>query len=159
LVPALAPARVPDGAVTTPLRTRRVERGQHRGAVLDHRRARRALRARFVLRRLPARDGIPLMETGATGRGYAGRRVLVAGSGVAGAASAEVLLGLGAHVVVLDRTETEAVLRLKEAGAAVVLGEEPPADVIAAVDDVVLSPGFAPHSPVARAALAAGLPV
>ncbi len=93
------------------------------------------------------------------GADYAGRRVLVAGSGVAGAASADVLLGLGAHVVVMDRTETPAVARLSAAGAEVVLGEEPPPAILAAVDDVVVSPGFAPHTPVARAALEAGRPV
>jgi UDP-N-acetylmuramoylalanine--D-glutamate ligase len=90
---------------------------------------------------------------------YAGRRVLVAGTGVAGAACAEALLGLDARVVVLDRTESEALTRLKSAGADVVLGEEPPAAMLATIDDVIVSPGFAPHTPVARAAFAAGLPV
>jgi UDP-N-acetylmuramoylalanine--D-glutamate ligase len=78
---------------------------------------------------------------------YAGRRVLVAGSGVAGAASAEVLLTLGATVVLLDRTETDTVARLAAAGVEVVIAEEPPASVLATIDDVVVSPGFAPHTP------------
>ncbi|HEY7222403.1 MAG TPA: UDP-N-acetylmuramoyl-L-alanine--D-glutamate ligase [Micromonosporaceae bacterium] len=90
---------------------------------------------------------------------YAGRRVLVAGSGIAGAACVEVLLELGASVVVLDRTESAALVRLKEAGAEVLLGEAPDPALLAALDDVIVSPGFAPHTPVARAALAAGLPV
>jgi UDP-N-acetylmuramoylalanine--D-glutamate ligase len=90
---------------------------------------------------------------------YAGRRVLVAGTGVAGAASAEVLLGLGARVTVLDRVDSEAVAWLRAVGAAVVLGDEPRPDVLAEIDDVVVSPGFAPHTPVVRAAVAAGLPV
>jgi UDP-N-acetylmuramoylalanine--D-glutamate ligase len=91
--------------------------------------------------------------------GYAGRRVLVAGTGIAGAACADVLLELGARVVVIDRTETATVARLEAAGAQVVLGEAPEAALLAAIDDVIVSPGFAPHTPVVRAALAAGLPV
>jgi UDP-N-acetylmuramoylalanine--D-glutamate ligase len=90
---------------------------------------------------------------------YDGRRVLVAGSGVAGAACVDVLLGLGARVSLLDRSETAAVARLRDAGAEVVLGDEPPAELLAGLDDVIVSPGFAPHTPVVRAALAAGLPV
>ena len=37
--------------------------------------------------------------------------------------------------------------------------DEPDAALMAALDDVIVSPGFAPHTPVARAALRAGLPV
>ncbi len=96
------------------------------------------------------------MTAGAAG--YDGRRVLVAGAGVAGAASAEVLLSLGARVTVMDRVDSDAITRLRAAGAVVVLGEVPP-EVIAATDDVVVSPGFAPHTPLVRAAVAAGLPV
>ena len=92
-------------------------------------------------------------------RAYRGRRVLVAGTGVAGTACAEVLLGLGAQVTVLDRTETEALARLREAGAAAVVGDEPEPALLAEIDDVIVSPGFAPHTPLARAALAAGRPV
>jgi UDP-N-acetylmuramoylalanine--D-glutamate ligase len=94
-----------------------------------------------------------------TGAAYAGRGVLVAGTGIAGAACADVLLGLGARVTVLERRDGDTVSRLRAAGAAVVLGDEPPPEVLAAVDDVVVSPGFAPHTPVVRAAVAAGLPV
>ena len=90
---------------------------------------------------------------------YQGRRVLVAGTGVAGAACVEVLLGLGARVTVLDRTSSAAAVRLQAAGADLVLGDEPPAGLIGKLDDVIVSPGFAPHTPVARAALAAGVPV
>jgi UDP-N-acetylmuramoylalanine--D-glutamate ligase len=90
---------------------------------------------------------------------YEGRSVLVAGTGVAGVACVEVLLRLGARVTVLDRTESEAVARLRAAGAGVVLGDEPGVEVLAGIDDVIVSPGFAPHTPVARAAAAAGLPV
>jgi UDP-N-acetylmuramoylalanine--D-glutamate ligase len=85
--------------------------------------------------------------------------VLVAGAGVAGAACAEVLLGLGALVTVVDRAESEALVRLKAAGADVVIGDEPPAGLLDTLDDVIVSPGFAPHTPVVRAAVAAGCPV
>jgi UDP-N-acetylmuramoylalanine--D-glutamate ligase len=90
---------------------------------------------------------------------YSGRRVLVAGSGVAGAASARVLLDAGAQVTVLDRKDSAALASLRDAGAAAVVADEPPADLLAGVDEVVVSPGFAPHSPLARAVVGAGLPV
>ncbi|HEX6870922.1 MAG TPA: UDP-N-acetylmuramoyl-L-alanine--D-glutamate ligase [Micromonosporaceae bacterium] len=90
---------------------------------------------------------------------YAGRRVLVAGTGVAGAASAEVLLRLGAEVTVLDRADSEAVARLRAAGASVQLGDRPDQPTLAQIDEVVLSPGYAPHTPVAVAAAAAGKPI
>jgi UDP-N-acetylmuramoylalanine--D-glutamate ligase len=61
--------------------------------------------------------------------------------------------------VLLDRAETAALTRLREAGAEIVLGEEPPPEVLARLDDVVVSPGYAPYSPIARAAVAAGLPI
>ena len=90
---------------------------------------------------------------------YEGRRVLVAGTGVAGEASATVLLRAGAEVTVLDRRDGEGVQRLRAAGAIVVLGEQPPDGLVESVDDVVVSPGFAPHSPLAVACRAAGTPV
>jgi UDP-N-acetylmuramoylalanine--D-glutamate ligase len=88
---------------------------------------------------------------------YAGRRVLVAGTGIAGTAAAEVLLSLGARVSVVDRTDNEALARLREAGATALVGDG--VEAVGAVDDVVVSPGFAPHTPLARAAVAAGRPV
>src|SRR5262249_36761779 len=81
------------------------------------------------------------------------------GAGVAGAACADVLLSLGARVAMLDRSATATIERLREAGATVVLGDEPPASVWDEVDDLVVSPGYAPHTPVVRAAMAAGKPV
>jgi UDP-N-acetylmuramoylalanine--D-glutamate ligase len=90
---------------------------------------------------------------------YGGRKILVAGTGVAGEASATVLLRLGADVTVVDRRDGEAVERLRAAGAAVILAEVPPADLVGSVDEVVVSPGFAPDSPLARLAEAAGTPV
>lgn len=91
--------------------------------------------------------------------GYAGRRVLVAGARVAGAAAARALLRLGAHVVVVDRSASAETEALAEAGAAVVIADEPPAGLLDGVADVVVSPGFAPHHPLAVAALATGLDV
>jgi UDP-N-acetylmuramoylalanine--D-glutamate ligase len=90
---------------------------------------------------------------------YEGRRVLVAGAGIAGAACADVLLDVGATVTVLDRADGEALARLRGRGATVLLGAEPPASAWAEVDDLIVSPGFAPHTPVVRAAVAAGKPV
>jgi UDP-N-acetylmuramoylalanine--D-glutamate ligase len=90
---------------------------------------------------------------------YAGRRVLVAGTGVAGRAAAEVLLQLGAEVTVIDRAENEVLAQLRAAGAAVIVDDLPPDGLLAGLNDVVVSPGFAPHSPLVGAALAAGRPV
>lgn len=95
-------------------------------------------------------------------RRYAGRRVLVAGVGVAGAASARALLAAGAQVTVVDGRDSETLAELAEAGAAgFVDAELGPASLAhaPAVTDVVLSPGFAPHHPLAAAAVAAGLDV
>ena len=66
---------------------------------------------------------------------------------------------MGARVTVLDRVDGEAVERLRAAGATAVLGDAPGPEVLAAIDDVVVSPGFAPHTPVVRAAEAVGIPV
>ena len=85
--------------------------------------------------------------------------MLVAGSGVTGAACVEALLSVGADVSVLDRTSGPALERLRDAGAAVILGDEPPPPVWDDLDDLIVSPGFAPHTPVVRAAVAAGKPV
>jgi UDP-N-acetylmuramoylalanine--D-glutamate ligase len=93
-----------------------------------------------------------------TGSPYEGRRVLVAGAGVAGAACARVLMRLGADVTVADR-DLDLLDTLGQEGAVVFVGDEPTAGLLAAVDEVVVSPGFAPHSPLVRAAFAAGLPV
>lgn len=96
-----------------------------------------------------------------TGR-YAGRRVLVAGAGVAGAASARALLAAGSEVVVADRRDSPILAELAEAGAKVRvepdLGDAALA-LLGGVEDVVISPGFAPHHPLAAAAVAAGLDV
>jgi UDP-N-acetylmuramoylalanine--D-glutamate ligase len=84
------------------------------------------------------------------------RRFLIAGAGVAGAASARVLLDLGADVTVLDRADGTVLADLRAAGARTVVGNEVD---LTGVTDVVLSPGFAPHHPLAVAATSAGLDV
>jgi UDP-N-acetylmuramoylalanine--D-glutamate ligase len=76
-----------------------------------------------------------------------GRRVLVVGLGVSGAAAARALRDAGAHVVTLDERSPEADLRDQD-------------DVdLTAVDLVVASPGWPPSAPVLRTAVHAGLPV
>jgi len=82
---------------------------------------------------------------------------------VAGAAAAEALLRLGAEVTVVDRTASDRTAALADAGARVIVAADPAvqrdAVDLAAVDEVVVSPGFAPHHPLAAAAVAAGLDV
>jgi UDP-N-acetylmuramoylalanine--D-glutamate ligase len=92
--------------------------------------------------------------------GYPDRTVLVVGTGISGAAAARVLLQLGARVRVCDRADSDALAALRELGAqAVVAGDGLPSGLLDGVHDVVVSPGVAPHTPIARAALAAGLDV
>jgi UDP-N-acetylmuramoylalanine--D-glutamate ligase len=89
--------------------------------------------------------------------GYAGRPVLVAGARVAGIAAARALLRAGAAVTVVDRQDVPALADLAAAGARTVVGDG--LDELAGVRDVVVSPGFAPHHPLAAAAVAGGLDV
>jgi UDP-N-acetylmuramoylalanine--D-glutamate ligase len=90
---------------------------------------------------------------------YAGRKVVVAGARVAGAACARVLLGLGAEVTVVDRTESDNIRALAEAGARVVITDQPDDEVFDGVSDLVVSPGFAPHHPLVVAAAARNLDI
>jgi UDP-N-acetylmuramoylalanine--D-glutamate ligase len=90
---------------------------------------------------------------------YAGRRVVVAGARVAGAASARVLIHLGADVTVVDRAASANTQALADEGALVVIADEPPADLFDGVSDLVVSPGFAPHHPLVAAASARGLDI
>ncbi|SDD19074.1 UDP-N-acetylmuramoyl-L-alanine--D-glutamate ligase [Glycomyces harbinensis] len=102
------------------------------------------------------------MSTGTTaaaggeGRGIADR-VLVAGARVAGTACAEVLLDRGAHVTVYDRADSERLRSLAERGATCVVADAFDPALLEGVDQVVLSPGFPPHHPIAVAAREAGL--
>ncbi|MEV4416780.1 UDP-N-acetylmuramoyl-L-alanine--D-glutamate ligase [Catellatospora sp. NPDC049609] len=90
---------------------------------------------------------------------YEGRSVLVAGARVAGAACATALAGLGAKVTVVDRAASAETERLADAGIAVVIGEPDPGQLLSGVEHLVVSPGFPPHHPLARAAAAAGIEV
>jgi UDP-N-acetylmuramoylalanine--D-glutamate ligase len=88
--------------------------------------------------------------------GYEGRAVLVAGARVAGKASALALLGLGAEVTVIDRSDSPAMAELRDAGAAVLVGDVPDDALLERVSDVMVSPGFAPTHPLVVAAAEAG---
>lgn len=90
---------------------------------------------------------------------YAGRRVVVAGAGVAGAASARVLLALGARVTVVDRASSASTQALAAEGAHVVITGEPTAELFDGVTDLLVSPGFAPHHPLVAAAAELGLDI
>ncbi|MDI1464865.1 UDP-N-acetylmuramoyl-L-alanine--D-glutamate ligase [Catellatospora sp. KI3] len=90
---------------------------------------------------------------------YEGRSVLVAGARMAGAACATALAGLGAEVTVVDRAASADTERLAAAGIGVVIGEPDPAGLLSGVDDLVVSPGFPPHHPLAVAAAAKGIEV
>ncbi|GAA2284940.1 UDP-N-acetylmuramoyl-L-alanine--D-glutamate ligase [Glycomyces scopariae] len=82
--------------------------------------------------------------------------VLVAGARVAGTACAEVLLERGAAVTVYDRDDSERLRALAARGARTAHGEFDPA-LLAGIGQVLLSPGFPPHHPVAEAAREAGI--
>jgi UDP-N-acetylmuramoylalanine--D-glutamate ligase len=90
-------------------------------------------------------------------------KYLVAGVGVAGAASARCLLAAGAEVTVVDQRDSQTMAELAAAGARVELRSSelanPLEGLLDGVTDVVLSPGFAPHHPIATAATGAGLDV
>jgi UDP-N-acetylmuramoylalanine--D-glutamate ligase len=90
-----------------------------------------------------------------------GRRVVVAGIAVSGAATAQALLDAGAQVLVVDAhdgaTQRAAAKELEARGAQVRLGD---ADTpVADADLVVTSPGWRPSQPLLAAALAAGVEV
>jgi UDP-N-acetylmuramoylalanine--D-glutamate ligase len=98
--------------------------------------------------------------TGAADAGpgrYAGRRILVAGARVAGIAAARALHRLGADVTVVDAAAVPALDDLAAAGMRTAVGTG--VDQLAGQDEVVVSPGFAPHHPLAVAAVAAGLDI
>jgi len=84
---------------------------------------------------------------------FAGRTVLVAGAGLAGASAVRALLARDARVLLADRTESAAVEELTAAGAEFVLSPDVLPD---AVDLVVTSPGWRPDHPLLRDALARG---
>jgi UDP-N-acetylmuramoylalanine--D-glutamate ligase len=85
-----------------------------------------------------------------------GRRVVVYGVRVAGAAAARALLPAAAQVALVDRTETAAIADLVAAGARW-LGH--PDQLPAGTDLLVVSPGVPPHDLLLRAAEDSGVPV
>jgi UDP-N-acetylmuramoylalanine--D-glutamate ligase len=90
---------------------------------------------------------------------YAGRRIVVAGARMAGAACARVLLELGARVTVVDRAASAQAEELAEAGARVVIGAELADADWDGVTELVVSPGFPPYHPLALEAARRGLEV
>ena len=91
---------------------------------------------------------------------FDGRRVVVAGIAMSGAAVADALLDRGAQVVVVDGrdgpAERETAARLTARGAVVRLGD---AETPVEADLVVTSPGWRPSQPLLAAALGAGIEV
>ncbi len=87
---------------------------------------------------------------------YAGRTVLVAGAAISGVAAAEVLLRLGAEVIITDRSESTRTAALSALGARfrASLSEVP-----AGTHLVVTSPGWRPDHPMLMSAAAAGIEV
>ncbi|WP_245598440.1 UDP-N-acetylmuramoyl-L-alanine--D-glutamate ligase [Glycomyces arizonensis] len=84
-------------------------------------------------------------------------RFLVAGARVAGAACAEALLMRGKTVTVYDRDDSERIAALAALGARTVVADGFDTALLDDVEEVVLSPGFPPHHPIAVAARERGL--
>jgi UDP-N-acetylmuramoylalanine--D-glutamate ligase len=76
---------------------------------------------------------------------------------MAGAASARVLLAAGAEVTIVDANPMPALEELAAAGARTAVGTG--LDLLKEQQDLVVSPGFAPHHPLVVAALQQGLDV
>ena len=105
-----------------------------------------------------------MSPAGTPGDDWSGRRVCVAGARVVGAAAAEILLGLGAAVEVVDAAADDATRsRLAHLPAdglgrlELRLGDG--STLPDGVDLLVVSPGFPPHAPVVQAAVERGIPV
>ncbi len=94
---------------------------------------------------------------------WAGRDVVVAGLGRSGFAAADALLERGAHVLVVDATDSPATAERREIlailGADVRVGPEHVGALPHRPDLVVTSPGWRPDQPLLAAAAAAGVPV
>ena len=88
-----------------------------------------------------------------------GLRVVVVGGGGSGVAAARLLAGRGARVTLTDlRPDLADAEDLRQAGVALVLGENPAA-LFAAADRVVLSPGVPPVQPAFAEARERGIPI
>jgi UDP-N-acetylmuramoylalanine--D-glutamate ligase len=86
-------------------------------------------------------------------------RVLVGGVGVAGVAAARALLDRGATVIVVAATASAGADELAASGVRVVIADPAPVELLDEVDELMVSPGFAPHHPLVRAAIERGMPV
>ncbi len=100
------------------------------------------------------------------GGSWDGARTVVTGFGVSGAAAADTLQHLGAHVVVLDAAapaagspRAEQATVLQTLGVEFRFGPEAATALPEGTDLVVTSPGWRDESPVLAAAVAAGVPV
>ena len=110
-------------------------------------------------------SGIPVLERSWPGLDVSGLRILVTGFGVSGYAIADQTMQRGAHVLVVDGTDTpqlrERAQILEVLGVQFRLGREHtlelPQDT--EIDLVVTSPGWRPDQPLLAAAQAAGIPV
>lgn len=89
--------------------------------------------------------------------------IVVAGAAVAGAAAAHALLRRGRAVTVIERTSSARTEQLAGAGARIVISPDIPNDeaikALGAADELVVSPIFAPHHPLVRAAEGLGLDI
>ncbi|SHM35722.1 UDP-N-acetylmuramoyl-L-alanine--D-glutamate ligase [Cryptosporangium aurantiacum] len=89
-------------------------------------------------------------------RWYAGRHVVVGGTGVTGAAVTRALQSFGARVTVFDRVDSPALAALAETGADVLVD---PAELPGDLEQIVVSPGFRPDHPLLAGPIAAGIEV
>jgi UDP-N-acetylmuramoylalanine--D-glutamate ligase len=83
-------------------------------------------------------------------------RYLVAGTGVAGAACVRALTARGRDVIAVNAVANASTAALEADGVRVVIAEAVPQDLVDECDDIVVSPGFAPHLPFVKHALATG---
>ncbi|GAA5196807.1 UDP-N-acetylmuramoyl-L-alanine--D-glutamate ligase [Rugosimonospora acidiphila] len=86
-------------------------------------------------------------------------RVLVGGAGVAGVAAARALLARGATVTVVAAAPSPGADELAASGVRVVIADPAPLELLDEADELVVSPGFAPHHPLVTAAADRGLEV
>ena len=83
-------------------------------------------------------------------------RYLVAGVGIAGAASARALAQRGHEVTVYNKQDGDDLAALRPVVAKTVHGETLGREILDTVDDVVVSPGFPPHHPLVLDAIRGG---
>ncbi|QSB04257.1 UDP-N-acetylmuramoyl-L-alanine--D-glutamate ligase [Natronoglycomyces albus] len=87
------------------------------------------------------------------------QRILVAGAGIAGTASATTLLSMNRDVTVYDARDCENLRTLEKQGARIIIGVNAPPNLLDDIDQLLVSPGFAPHHPIVTAAAIRGIDV